>query len=108
MTCEILLTEDALQDLSELDAYIAAHDGPEKADHVLSEIETAILKLGDFPERGNYPPELSTLGIKEYREVFFKPYRIIYRVLGGRVYIYLIADGRRDMQALLARRLLLP
>ena len=107
MTCEILLTEDALQDLSELDAYIATHDGPEKPDYVLGEIKAAILKLGAFPERGNYPPELSTLGIKEYREVFFKPYRIIYRVLGEQVYIYLIVDGRRDMQALLARRLLL-
>ncbi|BAO45595.1 type II toxin-antitoxin system RelE/ParE family toxin [Thiolapillus brandeum] len=106
MNHEILLTEGALQDLGELDYYIAIHDGPEKADYVLSKIEAAILELGNFPERGNYPPELSSLGIREYREIFFKPYRIIYRVLGKQVYIYLIVDGRRDMQALLARRLL--
>jgi len=106
MVCSIFLTEDALQDLRELDSYIATHDDPEKADHVLQEIEAVIRKLGSFPERGNYPPELSSLGIKEYREVFFKPYRIIYRVLGDQVYVYLIADGRRDMQVLLARRLL--
>jgi toxin ParE1/3/4 len=106
MVYSIFLTEHALLDLSELDAYIATHDGPEKADHVLQEIEAVIRKLGDFPERGNYPPELSSLGIKEYREVFFKPYRIIYRALDKQVYVYLIADGRRDMQALLARRLL--
>nr|WP_293191521.1 hypothetical protein [Ottowia sp.] len=31
---------------------------------------------------------------------------MIYRVVDGQVVIYLIADGRRDMQALLARRLL--
>ncbi|HET8610135.1 MAG TPA: hypothetical protein VFM11_10375 [Burkholderiales bacterium] len=31
---------------------------------------------------------------------------MIYRVTGHRVVIYLIADGRRDMQSLLARRLL--
>ena len=42
MDYEILLTEDALQDISELDAYIAIHDGPEKADYVLSEIEMHI------------------------------------------------------------------
>jgi hypothetical protein len=35
-----------------------------------------------------------------------KPYRLIYRVVGQQVVIYLIADGRRDMQPLLARRLL--
>ena len=40
------------------------------------------------------------------REVHFKPYRIVYRVLGEDVYVYLVADGRREMQALLSRRLL--
>jgi toxin ParE1/3/4 len=62
--------------------------------------------LSRFPERGSYPKELIALGIKEYRQTFFKPYRVIYRVVGSRVIIYLIADGRRDMQSLLARRLL--
>jgi toxin ParE1/3/4 len=38
--------------------------------------------------------------------VFFKPYRLIYRVVDARVIVYLIVDGRRDMQSLLARRLL--
>jgi toxin ParE1/3/4 len=44
--------------------------------------------------------------MRDYRQTFFKPYRVIYRVEGQRVYAYLIADGRRDMQSLLARRLL--
>ena len=47
-----------------------------------------------------------TLEVREYREIFFKPYRIIYRVMGDNVYVLVIADGRRDMQALLQRRLL--
>jgi len=46
------------------------------------------------------------LGIREYREVFLKPTRIIYRIIEKKVYILLIADGRRDMDALLQRRLL--
>jgi len=46
------------------------------------------------------------LGIRDYRQTWFKPYRVVYRVLERRVVIYLIADGRRDMQALLQRRLL--
>jgi len=44
--------------------------------------------------------------MRDYRETFFKPYRIIYSVEGTRVDVYMIADGRRDMQALLSRRLL--
>jgi toxin ParE1/3/4 len=46
------------------------------------------------------------LGIREYRQAHFKPYRLIYRVTGKQVFIYIIADGRRDMQALLSRRML--
>ena len=49
---------------------------------------------------------LSALGIREFREILFKPYRNIYRVERRTVYIYLIADGRRDMQTLLSRRML--
>jgi len=48
---------------------------------------------------------LRSLGIREYRQIFLKPYRLIYRNMGKRIYIYIIADGRRDMQSLLARRL---
>ena len=55
---------------------------------------------------GSYPKELAVLGIKEYRQTWFKPYRVVYRVVGDRVLVYLITDGRRDMQLLLARRLL--
>ncbi len=106
MTFQILLTEDALHDLEALYDYITYHDGSEKAEYVLGRIESVILGLSNFPERGNLPPELSPLGIREYREVFFKPYRIIYRIMGEKIYVYLIADGRRDMQTLLARRLL--
>jgi toxin ParE1/3/4 len=62
--------------------------------------------LSEFPERGAYPKELLALGVREYREIFFKPYRIIYRVLNKNDYVLLIADGRRDMQSLLQRRLL--
>lgn len=73
---------------------------------MLGKIAAAFSSLEELPERGSYPPKLATLGIHEYREVFFKPYRIIYRVQKKTIYVYLIADGRRDMQSLLARRLL--
>jgi toxin ParE1/3/4 len=106
MRFEVLLTADANGDLEELFDYISEHDSPSKADYVLDRIQKIIETLAMFPKRGSYPRELLALGIREYRQTFFKPYRLIYRVIGRRVYIYLIADGRRDMQALLERRLL--
>ena len=85
---------------------IAATDSPQQADYVLGKIEDACLGLYELPERGVYPKELLDLGIRDYREVIFKPCRIICRLQGERAYVYLIADGRRDMQSLLQRRLL--
>jgi toxin ParE1/3/4 len=79
---------------------------PGKADHVLEQIEEGFTSLSENPQRGAYPKELLAIGLREYREIFFKPYRIIYRVMGENVYVLAIADGRRDMQALLQRRLL--
>jgi len=106
MPFAVLLTNDAARDLNELYDYIAVHDSPRKADYVLEQIEKTFSTLSEFPERGVYPKELLKLGIREYREIFFKPYRIIYRVMDMNVYVLLIVDGRRDMQSLLQRRLL--
>ena len=106
MAFRVLLTDAAAQDLEDIYGYLAGHDSPASANHVLDRIEGVIQSLSEFPQRGNCPRELLLLGIREFRETFFKPYRIIYRVVDEAVYIYLIADGRRDMQSLLARRLL--
>ena len=100
------LTADAPRDLEDIAEWIAQHDAPARARHVLERIEAAIEALAAYPARGAHPKELLEIGMREYRETFFKPYRIIYRIAGKRVYVYLIADGRRDMQTLLARRLL--
>jgi len=81
-------------------------DAPEKADHVLDQIEMAFSSLATNPERGACPKELLAIGLREYREIFFKPYRIIYRVMAENVYVMVIVDGRRDLQTLLQRRLL--
>jgi toxin ParE1/3/4 len=106
MPFAVLLTDDAAHDLEELYDYIARYDAPDKAEHVLEQIEKTFTSLSESPERGVYPRELLALGIREYRELFFKPYRILYRVIDNTVYVLLIADGRRDMQTLLQRRLL--
>ena len=102
----VFFTADAARDLEGLYQYIALHDAPGKAEHVLTGIEKAFGSLCESPDRGAHPKELLALGIRDYREIFFKPYRVIYRVMGKVVHVFLIADGRRDMQTLLQRRLL--
>lgn len=103
---EVLLTQGAEQDLESIYDYISEFDCVENASYVLDQLMVIVESLALFPERGSYPRELVGLGIKDYRQTAFKPYRVIYRVLGRQVVIYLIVDGRRDMQSVLARRLL--
>jgi toxin ParE1/3/4 len=106
MPREVFLTEDAGRDLVGIFEYIAEYDSPAKARRVLERLEAAIESLAEFPEHGDYPKELVRIGIRDYREIHFKPYRVIYRVIGDDVFVYLVADGRREMQSLLIRRLL--
>jgi toxin ParE1/3/4 len=106
MAYEVLITAGAERDLEDIYDHIAESDSPAKADYVLTRLLEVADRLATFPDRGPHPKELQALGIREYRQAFFKPYRVIYRVIGQQVFIYLIADGRRDMQSLLARRLL--
>ena len=102
----VLLTQGAEQDLESIHDYISEFDSVANANRVLDRLMRVVEGLAQFHERGSYPKELAALGIKDYRQTAFKPYRVVYRVLGSQVVIYLIVDGRRDMRSVLARRLL--
>lgn len=101
----INLTSEAEKDIEDIYDYIAKKDTLQNAQYVLDKLEQLILSLNEKPERGHYPPELSILGIKEFREVVFKPYRVIYEISAYKIIIHLCVDGRRDMKSLLERRL---
>ncbi len=103
---EVLLTAGAEQGLESVYTYIAESDCVPNPNHVLDEVMKVVQSLRQCPDRGSYVKELVALGIKDYRQAALKPYRVIYRVMGDQAVIYLIVDGRRDMQSLLARRLL--
>jgi len=98
MAFQVLLTADAAHDLEDICDYINRHDSPERMDYVLKQLEKTFDSLSENPHRGAYPKELLSIGIREYWEIFFKRYRILYRVMDENVYVLLIADGRRDMQ----------
>lgn len=103
---EVLLIEAVERDLEAIHDCISEFDSVANANPVLDALMDVVESLSKFPERGSFPKELADLGIKEYRQTFFKPYRVIYRVTGRQVIIYLIVDCRRDMQSVLVRRLL--
>ena len=106
MTFKVYIVEGAEQDIVDIYDYIALSDSIEKAEYVFRNIEEKCLSLSEFPNRGHYPKELERIGIFEYREIHFKPYRIIYQVVESKVYVHCVLDGHRELQKLLEHRLL--
>lgn len=85
---------------------MAQYDSIENADGLLDKIEKTIIKLSTMLTRAYIPPELERIGALEFREVFFKLYRIICQVIKSNVYVHCVLDGRRDLQDLLQQKVL--
>jgi toxin ParE1/3/4 len=106
MRHRVVVTDDARRDLESIYDYIADTGSPAQASKVADRLLHLTASLAEYPERGSHPRELAALGNLEFRQAMLKPWRVIYGVVDRDVVIYLIVDGRRDLQMLLAQRLL--
>jgi toxin ParE1/3/4 len=98
-------TEVAIADLDDIVSFIEREE-PRTAESVLKRLEAAAHSLEHHPQRGRLVPELAHLEIHLYRELVVRPWRILYRLSGERVFILAVLDGRRDLETLLLARLL--
>lgn len=105
MIYPVRITQAARRDLEDIYDWIAEHDSPANAEYVLDRLSKAAESIANLPDRGSRPRELPPGMEADYRQVFFKPYRVVYQVTRTEVVIHLIADGRRNLQSLLLRRL---
>jgi toxin ParE1/3/4 len=106
MSFDIFLAIDAERDIIAIYEYIYYNDTSEKADYVYGKLKETINNLSTNPERGHPPKEFEKIGIKEYLEIYSKPYRIIYQIANKEIYVHCVLDGRRDLEDLLHKRLL--
>ena len=106
MKYTVYLISDAEEDIFEIYQYILRHDSPDKADDIFNKLQEACSSLETLAMRGHVPPELDRISVHEYREIHFKPYRIIYSIVAKQVFIHCVLDGRRDLHDLLQHRLL--
>ncbi|MBU6200190.1 MAG: type II toxin-antitoxin system RelE/ParE family toxin [Xanthomonadaceae bacterium] len=97
---------EAERDLESIHDFIAANDGAARAVHALDTFVHAAASLAAFPHRGSHPRELHGTAYSQYRQLIQSPWRMVYRVEGKRVFVMLVAYGRRDLRALLEQRLL--
>jgi toxin ParE1/3/4 len=106
MMLEVVLSEPALADLLDINDYYLCEVSDRVASKIIDSLEAAVNNLAEFPDRGSIPKELLSLGIRQYRQVIEKPYRIIYEIFADKIVVHAILDGRRDMQSLLMQRIL--
>lgn len=102
-----LLTDPlAKRDMIEIFNFVAFNDSPGNPEKLLNNLEKTYKNLESLHARGHIPQELKNTGIKRFLEIHFKPYRIIYEIIDNIVYVHCVLDGRRNMQEILAERLL--
>lgn len=106
MKREVILSEPALADLLDINDYYLWEVNERVASNIINSLEAAVNNLAEFPDMGSIPKELLSLGIRQYRQVIEKPYRIFYEIFADKVVVHAILDGRRDMQNLLMQRIL--
>ncbi|MCH8012985.1 MAG: type II toxin-antitoxin system RelE/ParE family toxin [Candidatus Marinimicrobia bacterium] len=104
MKFKVHLLSDAEEDLFDIYRYVASNDSESKAMRLIQKSEKLCYSLEELPNRGHVPPELEEIGIFDYLEIHYKPYRIIYQIIENSVFIHCILDGRRDMEEILYRR----
>jgi toxin ParE1/3/4 len=103
---DVVFDRDAEDDLFDIYAFVAVNDSVEIADQIFTALQRTCLKLRKLPLRGNIPTELFDIGVVEFRELHYKPYRIIYSLESTTVYVHCVLDGRRDIETILQERLM--
>jgi toxin ParE1/3/4 len=83
-----------------------ARDSSINAEKSLDRIEGRIGTLTTLPERGRVVPELQWHGISNIREIFEKPWRILYQNGVKEAVIVAVYDGRRQLNDVLMERFL--
>lgn len=106
MSIKVVILESAEQDIKELRAYLVKNFSHATWLDTYGKLKKAIPVLTDFPFAGSIPDEFEMLNLSQYRQIISGMNRIIYEVRQDIIYIHVIADGRRNLDVLLAKRLL--
>jgi addiction module RelE/StbE family toxin len=99
-------TAPAREDVNEIIDYISKTN-IKYAVKILDSIEENVKSLDMFPERYRIVPELEKNGYLIYRQITVEYWRIIYKIENDFVYIMLVIDGRRNLEDLLLKKIIL-
>ena len=101
---EVIVSQFAEDDLNEIVEYYFSLS-PNYVENIVSEFETNVLSLQQYPKRRRIVPELDRQGISQYRELIQGYYRIVYKISEDNVIVHTIIDGRRNFEDILISKL---
>ena len=93
---QVIWTEPALSDLTEIAEYIAL-DKMSAAKRMVQQVFSSTERLEQFPASGRVPPELEHSQYRN-REIIVNPCRVSYRVDQNKVYILYVMRGERQLR----------
>ena len=96
----------AREDINEIIDYIS-QTNIDYAVKILDKIEDHVKQLDMFPQRHRIVPELERYGYLLYREIIVNYWRVIYKIEHNIVYIMLVIDGRRNLEDLILKKIIL-
>lgn len=101
---EVIWSNRASKDFEHIIKYMAI-DNPSNALRIYKKIKEKASSLHYLPERGRIVPELQAQGIRQYRELIIKQWRLVYRISQKSVYVLTVLDSRQNIEDILLQRL---
>ena len=106
MKYKVVVLPQAEEDLREIYQYLTHQFSRKEWLEAYRKIKQSIIQLKSFPESGAIFPEVQGLHLTQYRQIIAGMNRIIYEIRSDVVYLHIICDSRREMKAMLTKRLL--
>ncbi len=106
MSVRVVVLRGAEADLRELRRYVHQRFGAKVWRQTLKTVPAAVARIAAHPDAGAVPDELAPLGLGQFRQVLAGANRVLYECRGDMAYVHLVCDARRDLKAVLLRRLM--
>ncbi|MBC3255484.1 type II toxin-antitoxin system RelE/ParE family toxin [Pseudomonas paralactis] len=106
MTFKVVILHSAKRDLKDLKSYLSRQFSAATWQQSYDAIKQAIRLLDAQPYAGSIPEEIEKLNLSQYRQVVSGMNRIIYEIRAPFIYVHIIADTRKNLQALLLKNLI--
>jgi len=99
-------TEPAREDINEIIDYISLTN-IKYAVKIFDLIESKVRGLEIMPERYRIVPELEKYGYLIYRVIIVEYWHVIYKIENDFVYIMLVIDGRRNIEDIILKKIIM-